>query len=301
MIDILKGRYWDKAWSLVSGCTPCSPGCDHCWALAMEKRFHKGVAGKVEVHPERLHIPLKRNKPAVYAIRNDIFHSGVPFMFQQHVYETMQETKRHVYLVLTKRPEIMAKRVPEIIINLYRSGLSLDNVEHGLTICNQQEADEKIPVFLKVPGKKFLNIEPCLGAIDLKIPACGWKDGRETGEWYAPEISAVILGGETGPGARPMHPDWVRSVRDQCQAAEVPFFFKGWGEWAQVLIDYYDTDKDGLGSLFLPGTKIKVKSFGIERLYNGWTTAKSFDDETRVVWMARVGKKAAGRILDGRT
>jgi len=102
------------------------------------------------------------------------------------------------------------------------------NIYHGLTVCKQQEADEKIPIFLQVPGKKFLSIEPMLEAIDIRntpLPPC---DGREK-EW--PGFDAVILGGETGPGARPMNSDWVRSVRDQCAVAGVPFFFKGWGAW----------------------------------------------------------------------
>ncbi|MEI7752405.1 MAG: DUF5131 family protein [Candidatus Omnitrophota bacterium] len=123
-----------------------------------------------------------------------------------------------------------------------------ENVYPGLTVCNQKEADKKIPVFLQVPGKKFLSIEPMLGPVDLsgiamkcaesgtdcgggiqeKRPGC-WK-GNCMGNAH---VDAVILGGETGPGARPMHPDWVRSVRNQCQVAGVPFFFKQWGTFGR--------------------------------------------------------------------
>lgn len=125
------------------------------------------------------------------------------------------------------------------------SGGILPNVWHGLTVCNQEEADEKIPEFLKVPGKKFLIIEPMLGAVDLwAINDGSWWDSEgatrynaltgtawwgstgEHGLGGGPKIDAVILGGETGPGARPVHPDWVRSVRDQCEASNVPFYFK---------------------------------------------------------------------------
>jgi protein gp37 len=139
------------------------------------------------------------------------------------------------------------------------------NLWTGLTVCNQEEADEKIPVFLEVPGKKFLSIEPMLGPIDLDA-TCGpchcWRDGS---------IKAVILGGETGPGARPLHPEWVRSVRDQCQSADVPFFFKQWGEWV-----HYTQYCFGVGAPCLSSVKVE------NELY-------------------RVGRKAAGRLLDGRT
>lgn len=125
----------------------------------------------------------------------------------------------------------------------------LPNVWHGLTVCNQQEADEKIPVFLQVPGKKFLSIEPLLGEINITPYIgymahhckCGWHDDErrlfpQGKRFYCPEcgsytddyraIHSVILGGETGPHARPMHPDWVRHVRDDCEMAGVPFFLK---------------------------------------------------------------------------
>ena len=108
------------------------------------------------------------------------------------------------------------------------------NIYHGLTVCNQQEWDEKEKYFSMISGKKFLSIEPMLGAIDLKLtkvikePFFGWPDSEME---YKRRINAVILGGETGAGARPLNPDWVRSVRDQCAAAGVDFIFKGWGRW----------------------------------------------------------------------
>jgi len=143
------------------------------------------------------------------------------------------------------------------------------NVWPGLTICNQQEADEKIPVFLQVPGKKFLSIEPMLGEIDLSEWMGRAPHPVDCGHSYAFSVfDAVILGGETGPGARPCHPDWIRSIRDQCAAAGVPFFFKQWGEWA-------------IG---------ESKDF---RRYP--------EDISTGQYMIRVGRKAAGRLLDGRT
>ena len=242
MNDVSKGRYWDKPWSLVDGCTPCSPGCDHCWSAAMMHRFHSfwvsrnhlpliangKFTGEIYTRPERLSIPLKRRKPTVYAVWNDLFHEAVPFQFQLDAWLAMEQSQQHTFLLLTKRPEQMAYFFKALYRQpLDRSGIPvLDNLWPGITVCNQKEADEKIPVFLQVPGKKFLSIEPMLGAVDLQYPTFNGADSIESLEG----IDVVILGGETGPGARPMRPDWVRSVRDQCAVAGVPFFFKGWGD-----------------------------------------------------------------------
>ena len=246
MIDISKGRYWDLPWSLVESCTRCSPGCQHCWALAIEKRFKKGREGQVITHPERLSIPMKRKKPTVYAVWNDLFHEDVPWNFIYDAYEEMDARPRHIYLILTKRPGRMAvfiehykaRRWPDAGIpvcdQLFNQHFS-SHLWHGLTVCNQEEADAKIPVFLQVPGKKFLSIEPMLGPVSLRWIAAWNGMATKPREWGQTTdqldglrmIDAVILGGETGPGARPMHPDWIRAVRDQCAAAGVQFFFKG--------------------------------------------------------------------------
>ena len=275
MIDIPKGRYWDLPWSLVSGCTPCSPGCDHCWALAMERRFcHPEEVGRIQIRPERLSIPLKRRKPTVYAVWNDFWHESVPDDFQYKAYDEMVE--RHTFLILTKRPHIAAAYYAE---GKHEDLLPRDNIYHGLTVCNQQEANEKITVFLQVPGKKFLSLEPLLGPIDLRpehLPS-----GVTDPYWLLKCIDAVILGGETGPGARPLHPDWVRSVRDQCAAAGVPFFLKSLGEW-------------GFLPKFVSATPIpgKTPPWGKYEVH-------TWDDG----WSVRVGKKNLknGRLLDGRT
>lgn len=229
-INIDKGRYWDLPWSLVSGCTRVSPGCQNCWALAMEKRFHKGIEGKIITHEDRLDIPLKRRKSTVYAVWNDLFHKDVPNGFIRKAYQTMFDCHHHTFLILTKRAGRMADYFE-------KTSMMAINVWHGLTVCNQQEADEKIPVFLQAPGNKFLSIEPMLGHISLRWLAA-WdsgamkprKWGQSTNKYNGLRpIDAVILGGETGPGARPMHPGWVRSIKDQCAAVGVPFFFKSGG------------------------------------------------------------------------
>lgn len=225
-------RYWSKAWSLIEGCTPVSEGCEHCWLAQMEHRFGamkiKGEGenvnycpssltdnvgrfkGKIRFHPDRLNIPLKTKKPTVFAIWSDLFHEDVSEEFIRDAFAVMGfEAQRHTYLVLTKRPERMAK----IVYYFLRH----ENIWLGTTVENQEQADKRIPELLRCrPFPLWLSIEPMLGPIEVP------PDTLE-------KVSQVILGGETGRGARPMHPDWVRSIRDQCEVAKVPFFFKGWG------------------------------------------------------------------------
>ena len=266
MIDISKGKYWDEGIQLVDGCTPCSPGCDHCWSAAQAKRFHpyiiegdnamplitdKGNAfnGRIEVHPDRLK-RFNTRKPKVFAIWNDLFHEDVPRQFIDDVVCCMARYSHNIYLALTKRPYVLYEWADST------NGRSdylktLENLYLGLTVCNQAEADKKIPIFLQVPGKKFLSIEPMLGPIKLFGAFGHWEDLKPDrltglkGKWIyegeiASHIDSVILGGETGTGARPLHPDWVRSVRDQCSAAGVPFFFKSWGNYWKKRINHTD-------------------------------------------------------------
>lgn len=262
-INIEKGRYWDQGVELVSGCTPCSPGCENCWSAANSYRFSKSntfktvgfpahFTGQIETHPDRLK-RFNTRKPKVFAIWNDLFHKDVSDYFIHEVYQEMHPF--NIYLILTKRPERMVEITNEILqaqidyaaqfdlcpteemrnspAAKWARGRTKDlgaHIWHGLTVCNQQEADEKIPIFLQVPGKKFLSIEPMLGPIDLEKACCDYECYR----CFPDNIDAIILGGETGPGARPMHPDWVRSVRDQCAVTGVPFFFKGWGKHVAI-------------------------------------------------------------------
>jgi protein gp37 len=290
-------RYWDEGVMLVQGCTKCSPGCDNCWSIPLTRRFqheHKIAEGKnwtglIRTRPDMLK-RFNTRKPKVFAIWNDLFHEDVPFEFIDNVIfmirgegHTYSTSKKNIYLILTKRVERMLGYFAHsrYISRRYNyhpwtNQWPLDNVYFGLTICNRQEADEKIPIFLQVPGKKFLSIEPMLGEINLT-----YLPGEKIHSWgqshhvlnALDKIDAVILGGETGTGARPMHPDWVRSVRDQCAAAGVPFFFKQWGEWAP----------DCLCSTKKPHKDTPRPQPG------------------KMGCMFRCGNKAAGRLLDRRT
>jgi protein gp37 len=297
-IDISKGRYWDLPWSLVDGCTPISQGCDHCWSAGIAHRtgakIIKGYSGsiadgtacghethipspltngdrsfngKIITHPERLDIPLKRRKPTVFSIWNDLFHEYVPDEFIKTVVDTAQRCRdTHTILALTKRPKRMLRFWTDIAFYVPQ------NFIQGMTACNQSEIDEKIGDFCRVPGRKFLSIEPCLGEIHIPSP-CLYDQMHDGKILSRRSIDAVILGGETGPGARPMHPDWVRSVRDQCAAAGVPFFFKQWGEFLS---------RDNGGDL------TEEQAFYRSEYINGKQ-------------LFRVGRKKAGRLLDGHT
>jgi protein gp37 len=243
------GKYWDKAWSLVDGCTHCSPGCQRCWSAALAHRFESGwimgengdgdmpilftertcggprFNGNIQVRSERLSIPLKRKKPTVYAVWNDLFHEAAPVNFLEDALAVMTNCPQHTFLVLTKRAQRLNLMTSDRLRVSRTDTWPITNLWLGLTVCNQQEADEKIPVFLQVPGKKFLSLEPLLGPVDLVAARYKAVTEGATGS-----IDAVFLGGETGPGARPMQIEWARSIRDQCQSAGVPFFLKSLGE-----------------------------------------------------------------------
>ena len=211
-------KYWDKSLQLIDGCIPVSAGCDNCWSVSMTHRFKQGLTekgkfnGSLRVREEKLNLPFNIKKPMVWAIWNDF--GLLPLEIMNHVITMMRGCKNHTFLICTKRPEkLLSIWSAEGSLN---KGESLDNVYWGVTVENQQIADERIPHLLQISGKKFVSVEPMLGMITIP-------------QKYLKRISQVICGGETGHHARPLHPDWVRSLRNQCQMADVPFFFKGFG------------------------------------------------------------------------
>ena len=206
-----KGLYWDRAWSLVSGCSPVSPGCDNCWAAAeAEMRAHHpnpkihervqeltecgGFLGRVRCNEDLLGLPLRTRKPTVFAVWTDLYHESVSDNFRNRAYAVMALRPQHTFLVLTKRANRMAEywdaiagaRLNHIAFlassardehpkdsigtvgaaNLINAGC-LPNVWHGVTVEKQEQADERIPHLLRVPGRRFLSVEPMLGPVDL--------------------------------------------------------------------------------------------------------------------------------------
>lgn len=259
-----KIEWTDATWNPVTGCTPCSPGCEHCYASAMAARFpkiHDNGAdpldtgdfplpfSRLQFHPERLEQPLHWRRPRRVFVcsMGDLFHEDAPDEWICAVLDVIRACHArgygHTFQILTKRPERMrdiCRRLvfdprgygrvclDEVGFSLFplRGSGGLRNVWLGVTVCNQNEADAKIPVLIDTPALlRYVSIEPMLGPVDLGAipsPVTATPTALDLLDW-------VIVGGETGPGARALNADWVSSVRDQCVAAGVPFFFKGRG------------------------------------------------------------------------
>ena len=244
-----KIEWTDVSWNPVTGCTKISPGCEHCYAERMSKR----LAGRfgypaenpftVTCHPDKLDQPLHWKKPRNIFVcsMGDLFHEDVPEQFIWRCFLTMSIATQHTYQVLTKRPKTMAKMMRiAFSSDLHVHSGPAPNVWLGTSCENQDTANERIPHLMKTPAAvRFLSLEPLLGPVDLDCINFGDNIAVSSGsvivasaagnQPFNPVIDWVIVGGETGPGARPMDPDWARDIRDQCKAAGVPFFFKAMG------------------------------------------------------------------------
>lgn len=217
---------WTEAtWNPVAGCTVISPGCTNCYAMRMAARLSamgqekyvgttRVTGGRAKwnghVHLDERSVDLPRTWKTGRLIfvnsMSDLFHEAVPFEFVQRVFLTMNETPRHTYQVLTKRAELLEELSPKLTWtpNIWM-GVSVENSDYLWRIDHLRRSDAAV---------KFLSLEPLLGPLDkLNLKRIDW----------------AIAGGESGPGARPMEPDWVRSIRDQCLRAGVGFHFKQWG------------------------------------------------------------------------
>lgn len=296
------------------GCTKVSPGCDHCYAEAdFDKRRHivQWGAGQTRKRtaPSTWSMPIKWNAEAErLGIRYRVFCASLADVFDNEVEESwrldliwlIHKTPNLDWLLLTKRIGNAKSMLTEAIVQLDPAGewpVPLPNVWVGATITNQEEANRDIPKLLAVPAaKRFLSMEPLLGPVDLERPRPGPDLDQGGGRmicqpWLIQSgIDWVIVGGESGHQARPMYPDWARSLRDQCQRAGVPFLFKQWGEWT-------------------PGENVERERGTVDTAFlfeDGWhiyplnlaTDYGHIDDQPDLY---RVGKKAAGRHLDGRT
>ncbi|MFK0732425.1 MAG: DUF5131 family protein [Gloeotrichia echinulata GP01] len=201
------GIEWtDKTWNPTTGCNKVSPGCVHCYAEAITKRFPNNFKNGFDLtlHPERLKEPIKWRTPSRIFVNSmsDLFHEDVPLDFIQNVFKVIEATPWHIYQILTKRPE----RLLELA-----SGLDFHkNIWLGVSVENQNYV-ERIDFLRQVPASvRFLSCEPLLGALNLDLTDIHW----------------VIVGGESGQKYRPMKIEWAQNIRDQCQSAGVAFFFK---------------------------------------------------------------------------
>lgn len=352
-------EWTDSTWNCLRGCTRVSEGCRNCYAekvayrfsgeglpyqgLAVLKNGHPSWTGKVEFVEKHLLDPLKwgliyagpntepRSRRIFVNSMSDLFHENVTDEMRDKIFAVMALCPRHIFQVLTKRPERMLEWFGKKITNtmskqacwtapwrVWRQSTDvqieakretfnpfhwagdereeiapwpLPNVWLGVSVENQATADARIPLLLQTPAAvRFISAEPLLGPISLR-----WKNstfdphprherpnpderGRVSTNEYdgLRELDWVICGGESGPGARPMHPDWARSLRDQCAAAGVPFFFKQFGEFAPARLQHIQGAVNHTNGRY---------HFELDPDCKG---------EPR-----RLGKKVAGALLDG--
>lgn len=268
---------WTNAtWNPIAGCSLVSPGCKNCYAMRMAARLAamgqakyigttkkvNGKAtwtGKINLDSDSMELPTKRKKPTMYFVNSmsDLFHDGVLIGWLTHILDTVQQCPQHIFQVLTKRPERIAHMLygnhsdsPDRSSWRYmEEGRVIPNLWLGFSAEDQKRFDQRWPHMKKLGAMGWLtwvSMEPMLGPITLPADAM----------WAGSGLKWVVPGGESGPDARAMDASWPRSVRDQCVAAGIPFFFKQWGEW-----------HPNMGPRNTP---------------------------------SRVGKKAAGRKIDGR-
>ncbi|WEE79406.1 phage Gp37/Gp68 family protein [Comamonas testosteroni] len=314
MAENTKIEWTDHTFNPFIGCTKVSPGCDNCYAEnLMDTRMGKVIWGpkgeRVRTSPANWNKPLKwnANHAAFFAEHGrrqrvfcaslaDVFDNAVDPQWREDLFKLIEATPNLDWLLLTKRIGNVSNMlpVPFDFAKLY------PNVWIGATVVNQEEADRDIPKLLAVDAAvRFLSMEPLLGPVNLEH-ACDlaeaqvckgtWKDMADPIKCAAALrrgsvalLDWVIVGGESGPGARPMHPNWARSLRDQCQDAGTDFLFKQWGEWMPA-------EKDG------DTVKLTFAADGPHGPAN-----PEFHDWPDGTVSARVGKKAAGRLLDAFT
>lgn len=293
------------------GCTKVGPGCDHCYAETFDKRvggahWGQGVPRRHIASAAKTLAKLNRQggKRVFIQSMSDLFDNEVPWLWFDEAWHHINKSTGCRIQIVTKRISMVEKRLAQTGIG---AGMWPAHAGLMITVVNQTEADRDIPRLLALKAKLGipwvgLSMEPLLGPVDLIGLCDGWKfidplrgqwwhdDDAGAVEYGRPKIDWVIVGGESGPMARPMHPDWARSLRDQCQAAGVPFFFKQWGEYGCT----YDRDRDD------PDWRESSHVVRVQRpgQWHNLAGGQGFHGD-RVVWMRKVGKARAGRLLDG--
>jgi len=311
MADKTGIEWTDATWNPIRGCSRVSEGCRNCYAETTAKRFsgegmpYEGLIakggqwnGEITLVPEKLDEPLRWQRPRRIFVNSmsDLFHENVPDDYVDKVFAVMALSERHTFQILTKRPERMRQYLlnPWTRVNIGdRAGdmvedgdtaqtyvvnrpWPLSNVWLGVSVEDQKAADERIPLLLETPAAvRWISAEPLLGSINLEMYFEQWPDHNgvrvvQNGNG----LDWVVVGGESGKDARPMYPAWAKSLRDQCKSADVPFLFKQWGEWLEGEMPAWPETAD-------------YKSTNGTGYYDG------------DLWMDRVGKKKAGRLLDG--
>jgi len=309
-----------QTWNPVVGCDKVSEGCKNCYAITMAHRLmhmpaskdkYAGTVektaggklnwtGKVNLDHSALQKPLNTKKPTTFFVNSmsDLFHEDVPFEFIMEVFFIMQKCPQHTFQILTKRPKRMVEWFTEWTPNPFGVPYEpLKNVWIGVSVENQKTADERIPLLQNVPAAvRFLSCEPLLGPVDImKAVGCYLSPSRFS--WNINrEIHWVIAGGESGHGARPSHPDWFRQLRDQCKAANVPFFFKQWGEWCDITHAVQCIPEDRSLASF----RFKECFIWKDGQVTNEANYRDIDNDLCTTTF-KMGKHATGRLLDGVT
>jgi protein gp37 len=218
MADASAIEWTDATWNPVTGCTKITAGCDNCYAERFAERF-RGTKGHpfengfdLQLRPERLGQPIAWRRPRMIFVNSmsDLFHKEVPFRFVDQVFDAMEEADQHTYQVLTKR----SSRMRDYLFDRYGEGSAPSHIWCGVSVENAGSV-ARLRHLSEAPATiRFLSIEPLLGPVgQLDLSGVAW----------------VIVGGESGPQARPIEPGWVRDIRDACLHQDVAFFFKQWG------------------------------------------------------------------------
>ncbi len=333
MADKSKIEWTDASWNPIRGCSRVSEGCRNCYAERQAARFsghgqpYEGLAklvhvgrelragdridgmearwtGKVELAEDQLEIPLHWRKPRKIFVcsMSDLFHESVPDDWIARIFYIMEQAEWHTFQILTKRAWRMLdwyrwwtggkQRFPQSA-----TPALLPSVWLGVSVEDQKTADGRIPLLLETPAAvRWVSYEPALGPVNfqcIKENEENYFDSLSGIRSIRPCLDWVVCGGESGPGARPMHPGWARSVRDQCQTARVPFFFKQWGEWLPG-------EGDGKSpAIWQDGARGIHPS--VPAGHDGGPLYEKFGLlGAPGAFALRVCKKAAGRLLDGR-
>ena len=300
------GIEWaESTWNPTVGCTKISPGCDRCYAETFVNRF-EGSKGfplpfdEMLLRGEKfLRLPSTWKEPRRVFVNSlsDLFHQDIPDEFICRVFDVMLTERRHTFQVLTKRHGRMRSFVTKYLSGgfatqpletsplLFTVDNPPPNIWLGVSVEDQHWATVRIPALLETPAAvRWISAEPLLGPLDLGV----WL--YDLGSSMGPVLDWVVVGGESGAGARPMHPDWVRQVREDCNDAGVPWLFKQWGEWAP---------RDVTGPILSADRSACVSLDGTAHLGSDYPIC--YPNESDGAHMKRYGKKLAGRTLDGRT
>ncbi|NML34553.1 phage Gp37/Gp68 family protein [Paraburkholderia sp. G-4-1-8] len=346
MSDSTKIEWTDATWNPITGCSVTSPGCKNCYAMKLagtRLRNHPSRAGltrvttagpvwtgEVRFNEQWLDQPFRWTRPRMIFVcaHGDLFHESVPDEWIDKVFAVMARARQHTYQVLTKRADRMLEyfshpdRHGRVIAASHEIGWAgmewcpwpLPNVWIGVSVEDQRRADERIPLLLQVPTTvRWISAEPLLGPVVMQP---NWLE-REWEQGVFPSIDWVVAGGESGSDARPAHPDWPRTLRDQCAAAGVPFLFKQWGAWRPIS----EGESDWFSNLYvscrraregedqtivdeMQGRRCTVAQAVIHydgTVFEDIAAFAAYQQGTGAMLTFNVGKKAAGRQLDGRT